>query len=176
MAKKVTPLTNIRLSYDATCRLVACICQQQTLLLKYSYSFYGLCADDVLIVDDGDAFFVANSCWTHPVSKTGHLVFQSPFPRNPLFCSPELLDIRELPSESVTIKTFYFSVGALAFYALFKDKKEKEQNKTKEMEVKEIEVKEMEFKEIEVIFQTPLYWFLKRATDPCVATRSCIMI
>jgi hypothetical protein len=169
------------LSHDTIIRLLWCLFTFQKTLEIYGFSFYSISIEDIFVIDDWN-FICINPDWIRPIkiinnssssnsnnsnsnSNNKYISFYSSFQKNH-FCSPEILRIDSIPS-FVDLKTFYFTLGSLAFYCLF-DKYIKGET--------DFERKEMITKELESILGLKLYWFLKRCLEMNIENRHLLWI
>ena len=106
-----------KMNYNACLSLLYNLDSQNEFLLASGFSIFCLCLKDILVIDDSCFVFV-NPENLRATDANGGIVFLSPFSKHG-FCSPELLAACKLPCK-VSCTTFYYSLGALAVYCLFK--------------------------------------------------------
>ena len=94
-----------------------CLSKQQQILEKIGYSFYTFRLKDIIVIDD-KYFFCIGPELIMPINKNKVLNFYKP-PKIDIysFCSPELLAMNSIPFK-ISVKTIYYSFGALAIYCL----------------------------------------------------------
>jgi hypothetical protein len=137
--------------------------KQLIYLRKMNYGFYGFDINDIIVIDDNK--FVICSCeYLLPLIED-NMVFYSPI-NKPYFCSPDIINITELPSE-MSYKCSYYSLGVLITYCL-----------TNKYLLKGNEIKSEEEIEKEIIFlkDTKIYWFLKRCLKTDIEKRELLLI
>jgi hypothetical protein len=103
-------------SYNLCLHLLYCLEEQNKYLLKKeSACMYSIRIEDILVIDD-NTFVIISPKRVRKLDETKQIVFLAPFERTG-FCSPELLLLDKLPSR-VTVKTFYYSLGALLVFCI----------------------------------------------------------
>jgi hypothetical protein len=135
------------LPYNTILRIIYCLHYQQRILETQYQSIYTLSIEDIIVIDDW-TFLCINPLITKPIIITNNnkqIAFSSPFERKK-FSSPELLSIKQLPSQ-ISITTFYYSLACLAFFCMFS----KEYDETANT------------KGLNTILYTKLYFFFKKA-------------
>jgi len=151
-----------RLSYNLISRLIWCISQQQKILEGFGYGMFSLTLEDIVVVNGYD-FFCINPYWIATISSEKNnnkfITFNSPFIRNE-YSSPEIKAITKLPA-SISLNSFYYSLGSLAFYCFFK---------------KQFDYTDCSNSLLQTISNTKLYWFFKRALEINVEKRCILFI
>jgi serine/threonine protein kinase len=126
------------------------------------YGFYGFDINDILVIDD--IFIFCSAEHLLPIVDD-NIIFYSPI-KTPYFSSPEILELTTLPSE-INYKCSYYSLGALVVFCLL----------NKYLLVGN-EIKSLE--EVEVIlsplYNTKIYWFIKRCLEENVDKRVLLLI
>ena len=112
-----TDKTINKFDYNLVIYLMHCLSKQQLFLESIGYSFYTLCLNDIIVIDD-KYFFCIEQKLIMPIDKNKMLTFYKP-PLNSHFNSPELLAMNSIPFKT-SYKTIYYSFGALAIYCLGK--------------------------------------------------------
>ena len=142
------------LPYNTILRMIYCLHYQQQVLEIHDLSIYTLSMEDIIVIDEW-TFLCVNPNVMRPLmtilsNNNKQIVFSSPFERK-TFSSPELLSIKQLPSQ-ISITTFYYSLASLVYFCMFS----KEYDETANT------------KELNTILYTKLYFFFKKAlvTDP----------
>lgn len=103
-------------SYNLCLYLLYCLEEQNKYLLKKeSACMYSIRIEDILVIDD-TTFVIINPKSARKLDEIKQIVFLAPFERTG-FCSPELLSLDKLPCR-VTVKTFYYSLGALLVFCI----------------------------------------------------------
>jgi hypothetical protein len=147
-----------KLPYNTVVQIIWCISQQQAMLEKNGFGFYSLAVEDIMVVNDWD-FFCTNPSLTHPINSDFKFMFNHPFERND-FSSPEIQSLTKLPA-CISVKTFYYSLGSIAFFCLFRNY---------------FDQKELIFDISLPIFGTKLHWCLERALKLDIEKRCLIFI
>jgi hypothetical protein len=104
------------LDYNLVIYLMHCLSKQQQNLEKLGYSFYTFRLKDIIVIDD-KYFFCIGTELIMPINKNNSLIFYKPPKTDISFCSPELLAMDSIPFK-ISVKTIYYSFGALAIYCL----------------------------------------------------------
>ena len=125
---------------------------QQTFLERNGCGFFKLSFEDIIIIEsnlkrefvDGDNdsgsflyFAYLNPYHIKQINK-GNIIFNSPFIMD-CFCAPEILALSVIPA-AVSYKCFYYSLGVLVIHCLGLGLDS----------------------DLELIYDTKLYWLLKR--------------
>ena len=115
-----------KLDYNLVIYMMHCLSKQQQILEKLGYSFYTFRLKDIIVIDD-KYFFCIGPELIMPINNKTFLTFYKP-PRTENkkeenkeaeadFSSPELLAMNSIPFK-ISVKTIYYSFGALAIYCL----------------------------------------------------------
>ena len=108
--------------YNLVIYMMHCLSKQQQILEKIGYSFYTFRLKDIIVIDD-KYFFCIGSELIMPINNKTFLTFYKPPKKEEKeekdisFCSPELLAMDSIPFK-ISVKTIYYSFGALAIYCL----------------------------------------------------------
>jgi len=105
-------------SYNKTLHFLFYLSKQQSFLEKKHTTFYNLSLKDILVIDESK-FICINPSSVEQYTNHDIIFFNKPFPRNE-FSSPEMNTINSLPCQ-LSYKTWYYSLGALAFFCLTGD-------------------------------------------------------
>jgi len=112
-----------KLDYNLVIYMMHCLSKQQQILEKMGYSFYTFRLKDIIVIDD-KYFFCIGPELIMPINNKKVLTFYKPpkieekkEEKDISFCSPELLAINSIPFK-ISVKTIYYSFGALAIYCL----------------------------------------------------------
>ena len=146
-------IKNNCLSHNKCIKLIYDLTNQILYLKKLGYSFYGFDINDILVVDD--TFIFCNTQYVLPLVHE-LIIFYTPI-KKPYFSNLELDNLTTLPSE-ISYKCCYYSLGSLVIYCLLNEKKE------------QIE------KVIESLYNTKIYWFIKRCLDSNINKRELLLI
>ena len=149
-------LKNNNLSHNKCIKLIYDLTNQILYLKKFGYSFYGFDINDILVVDD--LFMFCSTQYVLPLVND-LIIFYSPI-KKAYFSNPELYNLTTLPSE-ISYKCCYYSLGTLVIYCLLN---------TYIKEVDQIE------KVIEPLYNTKIYWFIKRCLDSDINKRDLLLI
>ena len=159
-AENITPLKDLlknnSLSHNKCIKLIYDLTNQILYLKKLGYSFYGFDINDILVVDE--LFMFCSAEYVVPLVNES-IIFYSPI-KQTYFSNPELYNLTTLPSE-ISYKCCYYSLGTLVIYCLLN------------AYIKRIE--EIE-KVIEPLYNTKIYWFIKRCLDSDINKRELLLI
>ena len=159
-AENITPLKDLiknnSLSHNKCIKLIYDLTNQILYLKKLGYSFYGFDINDILVIDN--IFMCCSTQYVLPLVNE-LIVFNSPIKQS-YFSNPELDNLTTLPSE-ISYKCCYYSLGTLVVYCLLNAYINK---------IEEIE------KVIEPLYNTKIYWFIKRCLDPDINKRELLLI
>ena len=150
------------LSYNDSLILIHYLALQQTFLERNDSGFFKLSFEDIIIIEykdlkkelvefgelvdldyDNDNNSILYFAYLNPyhikkINNKGNIIFNSPFIMD-CFCAPEILALSVIPA-AVSYKCFYYSLGALVIHCLGLGLDS----------------------DLEVIYDTKLYWLLKR--------------
>lgn len=159
-AENVTPLKDLiknnSLSHNKCIKLIYDLTNQILYLKKLGYSFYGFDINDILVVDE--LFMCCSTQYVLPLVNES-IIFYSPI-KQAYFSNPELYKLTTLPSE-ISYKCCYYSLGTLVIYCLLNAYI----NRSEQIE-----------KVIEPLYNTKIYWFIKRCLDPDINKRELLLI
>ena len=154
-----TKLTNIE-----SIQLLKTITRQiKYLECSKNYTFYGFNIDDILVINKTRYIIVSSEHIKHIQDK--EMIFNNPL-KIPYFSSPEILKLTNLPSK-IHSNSCYYSLGALVVYCLLNENLlvGNEIKNDKELEVL-----------LEEIYDTNIYWFLKRCLHQDVKKRVLLLV
>ena len=159
-AENVTPLKDLiknnSLSHNKCIKLIYDLTNQILYLKKLGYSFYGFDINDILVVDE--LFMFCSAEYVVPLVNES-IIFYSPI-KQAYFSNPELYYLTSLPSE-ISYKCCYYSLGTLVIYCLLNAYI----NRSEQIE-----------KVIEPLYNTKIYWFIKRCLDSDINKRELLLI
>jgi hypothetical protein len=159
-AENVTPLKDLiknnSLSHNKCIKLIYDLTNQILYLKKLGYSFYGFDINDILVVDE--LFMFCSAEYVLPLVNE-LIIFYSPI-KQAYFSNPELYNLTSLPSE-ISYKCCYYSLGTLVIYCLLNAYI----NRSEQIE-----------KVIEPVYNTKIYWFIKRCLDSDINKRELLLI
>jgi hypothetical protein len=159
-AENIKPLKDLiknnSLSHNKCIKLIYDLTNQILYLKKLGYSFYGFDINDILVVDE--LFMFCSAEYVVPLVNES-IIFYSPI-KQAYFSNPELYNLTTLPSE-ISYKCCYYSLGTLVIYCLLN------------AYIKRIEEIEQV---IEPLYNTKIYWFMKRCLDSDINKRELLLI
>ena len=141
--------------------------QLNYLIINNSKTFLGYSPENLIVIDKNKYIYLSNE-YLLDIDEE-HVIITFPFSQNDFLMSPELLNIKEIPS-FINYKVAYFSFGYLILYALLGD--DNLINNTKKTIQEKIKL-QMETTSIK---NTKLYWLLKRCLVEETTNRSIIFI
>ena len=140
------------------------------LLEKESQTILGYNEEEIIVINDKKFAFLGRELVANINVDTELATISCPFSVKDFFVSPELLKIKEIPSE-IHYKTCYFSLGLLILYVLQED----DEFYTEYLSHKEID-KLLDNLNNHPIKQTRIYWLLSRCLVEDPRNRSIILI
>ena len=150
-------------SYRTCIKMIDDLTRQMLNLKQLGYSFYGFDIQDVLTIDNN--FIFCSTEHVLPLTEEDTLLFYIP-PHRPYFTNPELNQLTSLPSE-INYKCSYYSLGVLiVFYLLNNYLLVANEIKTQE----EVDIV------LKPIYNTKVYWFIKRCLADNVDERVMLLI
>ena len=145
--KKLQYISILKMTYHLAAQL-------NFLITNYSKTFLGYSPENLIVVDKNKYIYLSSEYLLNISNEKVLITF--PFSQNDFFMSPELLNVRELPS-FIDYKVTYFSFGCLLLYGFLGDDDfmKNDDEKTSEEKLKI---------QMDTIFikNTKLYWLLKR--------------
>lgn len=155
--------TNTKLTNIQSIQLLKTITRQIKYLEGINYTFYGFNIDDILVINETKYIIVSSEHIKH-IQDT-EMIFNYPF-NIPYFSSPEILKLTNLPSKQ-HYKSCYYSLGALLVFCVLN------KNLLVGNEIKsDKELDEL----LEPIYDTNIYWFLKRCLNSDVNKRVLLLV
>jgi len=164
------------ISINLAAKMISSLSAQLSHLIKSeSQTIIGYAPENIIVINDNTFAFLDSELVADidPVGKEMAII-SCPFNTRDFFASPEILKIKELPSQ-VHYKTSYFSLGCLLLYALTECKEDfyKEYLKDKLHEYLtggNFVLNQLHFK------NTKLYWLLSRCLVEEPEKRSILFI
>ena len=158
-----------KLQYNSILKMTYNLATQLNFLItNYAKTFLGYSPENLIVVDKNKYIYLSSEYLLNISNEQVLITF--PFSQNDFFMSPELLNVRELPS-FIDYKVTYFSFGCLLLYGFLGDDDfmKNDDEKTSEEKLKI---------QMETIFikNTKLYWLLKRCLVEQPKNRSIIFI
>lgn len=155
-------LLNHKMNYKTCLKMIDDLTKQMIFLKKMNYGFYGLDLNDILTIDDAFIFCSAQNLL--PIVNN-EFIFLYPMNR-PYFSNPEIIELTSLPAK-INHKCIYYSLGLLVVFCLLN------QYLLVGNEIKSSD--EIESK-IGCLYNTKIYWFLKRCLKTQVEDREILLI
>ena len=140
---------HFKIPYDKCLIMIDNLTQQMNYLKTYNYGFYGFDMDDIIVIDNTVFIFAGTSHLQNLINDS--IFFYTPI-NIPYFFNPELINIDCLPSE-INYKACYYSLGVLVVYSLFNNYLLVGNEIKNDLDIESI---------LKPIYNTKLYWFLKR--------------
>jgi hypothetical protein len=170
-ASSVKPLKEFRkLTINETITLVANLSQQlKHLITQENHTVLGYAPENIIVIDEKKFAFLGSELFTK-IEDDNNILISYPFTTDEFYVSPELLNVKELPSY-VHYKTAYFSLACLAIYVLLSESvfyNEYLNDKNPETILK--------FLNLHPVKDTRLYWLLSRCLVEEVEKRSILFI
>lgn len=151
-----------QLSYVQCIKLIDDLSKQIFYLNKLGYGFYGFDISDILTIDNN--FIFCSTQYLLPLDNNS-IIFISPI-KHPYFSNPELFELTSLPSE-ISYKCCYYSLGLLVIFSLLNSYL---------LVGNELQTSEEIDKIIEPLYNTKIYWFLKRCLDDDINNRKLLLV
>lgn len=151
-----------RLPYDICIKFIDDLTKQILYLKKLGFSFYGFDINDILTIDG--TFVFCNTQYLLPLDNES-IIFTSPI-KYPYFSNPELFKLTSLPYE-MNYKCCYYSLGLLVVFCLLN---------TYLLVGNELQSSEKIDKILEPLYNTKIYWFLKRCLDDDINNRKLLLV
>ena len=152
--------------------LSSLIAQLSYLIKSENKTIIGYSPENIIVIN-GKTFAFLDSELVADIDPVGKemATISCPFNVTDFFASPEMLKIKELPSD-VHYKTSYFSLGCLLLYALTECKEDFYKEYLKELKCEKIHeyLTQLHFK------NTKLYWLLSRCLVEEPEKRSILFI
>ncbi len=168
-AENIKPLKNIlfnkndnKMGLNQCIKMIDELTKQISYLKTINYGFYGFDINDILVIDG--IFLFCNTQYLFPLYKDNFL-FIEPLSQ-PYFSSPEIIKLTILPTE-INNKCSYYSLGVLVVFCLLNNYLLVSNELKTPEEIENI---------IKPIFNTKIYWFLKRCLEPNLEKRVLLLI
>lgn len=151
-----------KISHGECIKLIDDLSKQILYLNKLGFGFYGFDISDILTIDN--TFIICSTQFLLPLDGNS-IIFTSPIKR-PYFSNPELFELTSLPAE-INYKCCYYSLGSLVIFSLLN---------IYLLVGNELKTSEEIDKIIEPLYNTKLYWFLKRCLDDDINNRNLLLV
>lgn len=149
-------------TYKKCIKMIDDLTKQMIYLKKIGYGFYGFDINDILTIDN--TFIFCSTKHLLPITED-KIIFYFPI-KTPCFSSPEIIKLTSLPSE-ITYKCSFYSLGALVVFYLLNN------YLLVGNEIKSVE----EIENILLpIYNTKIYWFIKRCLEENMHNRVLLLI
>jgi len=136
--------------------------RQINYLHNINYGFYGFSINDILVVDG--LFLFCNTQYLFPLHED-MFIFIEPI-NNPFFSNPEVIELTTLPME-INYKCSYYSLGLLVVLCLLNNYLLVGNELKTAEEIENI---------LTPLFNTKIYWFIKRCMVPDINKRILLLI
>jgi hypothetical protein len=162
LKKYILDQKNKKISYATCIKLIHDLSKQLFCLNNLGYGIYGFDINDILIIDN--TFILCSTQYLLEL-ENNNIIFTSII-KKPYFSNPELFKLTSLPSK-VNYKCCYYSLGLLVIFLLM----------NKYLLVgNEIKTTEEINKIIQPLYNTKIYWFLKRCLDDDINNRKLLLV
>ena len=162
LKKRILTQKHKCLSHGTCIKLIDDLTKQIIYLRSLGYSFYGFDIDDILIIDN--TFIFCNTHYLLPLDNDT-IIFCSEI-KQPYFSNPEVFKLTTLPTE-INYKCCYYSFGSLIVFCLLH---------IYLLVGNEIQPPEEIDKIIYPLFNTKIYWFIKRCLEQDINRRRLLLI
>ena len=153
---------NKTLSHLTCIRLIDDLTKQILYLKSLGFGFYGFDINDIITIDN--TFIFCSTQHMLPLYNES-FIFTSPI-KHPYFSSPELFELTSLPFE-LSYKCCYYSLGLLVVFSLLN---------IYLLVGNELKTLEEIDKLLEPLYNTKIYWFLKRCLDDDINNRKLLLV
>jgi len=160
--KYILEQKNKQLSYIQCIKLIDDLSKQIFYLNKIGYGFYGFDISDILTIDNN--FIFCSTQYLLPLDNNS-ITFTSPI-KQPYFSNPELFKLTTLPSK-ISYKCCYYSLGLLVVFSLFNNNL---------LVGNEVQPSVQIDKYLQPLYNTKIYWFLKRCLDDDINNRKLLLV
>jgi len=150
------------LSYSKTIKLINDLSKQIFYLNKLGYCFYGFDIDDILVIDN--TFIFCSTQYLLPLDNND-IIFTYPVLK-PYFSNPEIFKLTTLPSK-INHKCIYYSLGSLVVFSLLNNYL---------LVANELKTVEEIENIIQPLYNTKIYWFIKRCLECDINKRRLLLI
>jgi serine/threonine protein kinase len=164
-AEKVLPFKEYLLenkTYKKCIKMIDDLTKQIIYIKNMGYGFYGFDVNDIVTIDN--KCILCSTQYLLPVIED-NIIFYSPI-KTPYFSSPEVIKLTNLPSE-INYKCSFYSLGVLVVFYLLNN------YLLVGNEIKSVD--EIE-KIILPLYNTKIYWFIKRCLEENINKRALLLI
>jgi|LakMenEpi03Aug12_release.lakeMendotaPanAssembly.Ray.scaffolds.fasta_scaffold900611_1 hypothetical protein len=160
--KYILDKKNNRLSHVECIKLIDDLSKQILYLNTKGLGFYGFDISDILTIDN-TFIFCSTECLLQLNNES--IIFTSPI-KYIYFSNPEILKLTSLPHE-INYKCCYYSLGSLVVFSLLN---------TNLLVGNELKSSEEIDKIIMPLYNTKIYWFLKRCLNDDINNRKLLLV
>ena len=153
---------NTKLSHNVCIKLIDDLTKQILYIKSLGASFYGFDIDDILTIDG--TFIFCSTKYLLPLENDS-IIFLAPI-KHPYFSNPEVFKLTSLPAE-ISYKCCFYSLGALIIFTLLN---------TYLLVANDLKTSEQIDNILEPLYNTKMYWFLKRCLDDDINNRVLLLI
>lgn len=153
---------NNKLSHLTCIKLIDDLSLQILYLKNKKFGFYGFDIDDILKIDN--TFIFCSTKYLFPLDND-QFIFIFPI-EQPYFSSPELFELTSLPF-NINYKCSYYSLGALIVFSLLN---------IYLFIGNELKSSEEINKILEPLYNTKIFWFIKRCMDEDINKRKLLLV
>jgi hypothetical protein len=155
-------ITTQKMQYKTCIKMIDELTKQIIYLKTLNYGFYGIDINDIIVIDD--TFIFCNTQNVLPITNE-EFTFLQPI-NKPYFSNPELIELTNLPGK-INSKCTYYSLGLLVVFCLL----------NKYLLVgNELKSDEEIDSSLSCLYNTKIYWFLKRCLKTQVEDREILLI
>jgi len=154
---------NSKLTNIQCIELLKTITKQIKYLESINQVFYGLNIADIVVIDGVNYQIVSSNNLIE--KEKNNITFYCPF-NQCNFSSPELLELKKLPS-SIDYRCSYYSLGGLLLFCHLKKELLVDKKIPSEIEIEYL---------LESIYDTNIYWFLKRCLVKDIQKRVLLLV
>ena len=135
------------INYEMSLEMIYCLSSQQKILENLGYTFFSFHPEDIIMINN--KYFICINEKHICLLKNDCFSLQIPFSKDN-FCSPELLEVENIPNYSVNKLSFNYSLASFIYFCFFREKyRERENEKIENQEnIKIKEVKIIKTKDI----------------------------
>ena len=157
-----------KMNYESILKMTYNLATQLNYLIINNFkTFLGYSPENLIVIDKNKYIYLSNEYLLNIDDE--QVVITFPFSQNDFLMSPELLNIKEIPS-FINYKVSYFSFGYLILYGLSGDDNLLNDNEKTIQEKIKLQIETTSIK------NTKLYWLLKRCLVEESKNRSILFI
>jgi serine/threonine protein kinase len=164
-AENVLPFKEVLLvnkTYKKCIKMIDDLTKQMNYLKNIGYAFYGFDVNDILTIDN--TFIFCRTQHLLPIIED-NMIFYQPI-KTPYFSNPEIMELTSLPSE-INYKCSFYSLGVLVVLYLLNNFLLVGNEIKRVDEIENI---------LRPIYNTKIYWFIKRCLEENIDKRVLLLI